>query len=646
MVVGRRDAGDGTAAPEALDQPYASASALLDLRLAETSKGVNVLLAERASLEAALSQRSEALASIDSQGLSATLRPVRIRVPPSPGRDFYLPPPESPSSLAHAGNGRASQNKSDLRLDRTTEAWRWGNAPPLHHYSSAMSAVDKHGLSLRGLAQEKQNSPFARTWPLPDTTDDVSPTGTRSVGPKEIAGHFDDPQQARRARIRMLEALVDDAEGGKPTTRRGEPPRSARVTATRARRERAARGEPPIVAGVPLSAGVPEEPESHTGQGSVFAGGSPLVASADTRRSKGETPGGRAEVTNADVSVRMRGVDAALSRRAQALGDLGVGLGEKGFGSSVRAALVDEERQKLQNEVFGHAPHDAASRLVELDLAAADIMPGEGLERLVRAARQLELRAYELRPGDALRAITRLADAAAQVQRSGHSVERRQCADAQLRHIDNERALDMVREAAHRVAGTLATSALHMPAQGAADALMALAETKLARQEYLDSLLARVLVLLRTEPKTLTPPVLTRIISAIGRMHEDGGWAGCSLSAHTGSSAQQRASNARFVQALNVRFVQALPDFLEDDLGWLHHAYAAACFGEEEMRRVLDRAAHLQVGLRADSAQHLERMRRLGQAARAKLPGVFTLMPAFVRDYCAALADGVGHSEI
>uniref|UniRef100_A0A7S2D8D5 Uncharacterized protein n=1 Tax=Alexandrium andersonii TaxID=327968 RepID=A0A7S2D8D5_9DINO len=202
----------------------------------------------------------------------------------------------------------------------------------------------------------------------------------------------------------------------------------------------------------------------------------------------------------------------------------------------------------------------------------------------------------------------------------------------------HQSAADCLGSAAHRILASIAARIGQGDARFAAEALAAMATCGLGRQEYLDSIIAHLLTLLRSSPASFTPRVLAQIAGALGRMQEGGGADGCSLSVRSGVSADHRAANARFLSTFNARILASLPEFLESDLGSLHEHYFAWHVGEDVFLRFLHRAGQLQLGLLPGTVQHLGMMQRTLESTRCRFPGFFATMPEFPRRYCERLS--------
>lgn len=258
--------------------------------------------------------------------------------------------------------------------------------------------------------------------------------------------------------------------------------------------------------------------------------------------------------------------------------------------------------------------------------------------KLARLCRALERRAYEMRPEDAVRALELLRECAAQVGSAAPEPSQQAPPEVAATSLSSERTLTCIREGAHCLAASVAARLLKMNAAFVADALEAFSSSPTTcRQEWLDSALARLLLLVHTEPRTVTPPLMGRIVGAIGCMQAGG-------LAQRGAPCPQpyAGSSERSLAAFNALLVRKLPDFLEDDLGAFHEAYCDV-FSEQQMGRIIDRAAHLQVGLRPESQQHLAAWQRIVGAVRVRFPRLLPALSEFAHRYCRELAATASH---
>jgi len=233
-------------------------------------------------------------------------------------------------------------------------------------------------------------------------------------------------------------------------------------------------------------------------------------------------------------------------------------------------------------------------------------------KRLVNLTSALEARTYELRPDDVLRAIRVIVAAAAA--------------------LEDKRAASAMLASAHMVAATVASRIFDASPKFCADALTTLAETKTARRQDIDCLLSRLVALSFADLREFKPRLITRITNALGNMKQQ-----CKLCARDGSSPEISAQNRRCVGILCSLVQQLLPDFDEDDLALLHEGFAVAYIDHEGLGRILIRATHLGVGLRLDSREHLDAMRRLVAAVSARYPELIPTLPETAIRYCMQL---------
>jgi len=253
----------------------------------------------------------------------------------------------------------------------------------------------------------------------------------------------------------------------------------------------------------------------------------------------------------------------------------------------------------------------------------------------VKLSDKLRVNAYILRPQDALRAARLTAKSAKRLE----SYERAAVCptyDAQTFKIgrEHENAHNSVKQAEEAIMAAVSTRITTADAPYLADVLLAMAETKAGRQEFLDAFLGHMLWLLSASPRSFQPRVIARIMWALGWMKVEGGAEGEKLSVFC------KDANRRAIAALQTRMVEVLDDFLDEDIGTLAlDPTAGAHIGDVELRKVLHRAGRLQVGLMPPSAQFLEAMQRLEAAARTRLwdPYQAQIVP-FMREYCERLS--------
>jgi hypothetical protein len=250
----------------------------------------------------------------------------------------------------------------------------------------------------------------------------------------------------------------------------------------------------------------------------------------------------------------------------------------------------------------------------------------------------------EMRPNDALRSLELLSEGAAQLEaRSGKPGS----APYEPRELGYRlKAAQAVRTSMQLTIASITDRFFETDVRFVAEVLTVMATTGVGLQEYYDAMLARLHVLLRTNPHSFAPHVCARVMGALGRARADGGIDDFGLGAQaTGCQAIQPATsyerqeaNRRFLVAFNTHLRQALPAFLEDDIGALHEAYCTTYMGDEELRRLLYRSAQLQVGLLPESEDYLGFARRLVTALGRKRSDLMAALPAFTTQYCERLA--------
>jgi len=278
---------------------------------------------------------------------------------------------------------------------------------------------------------------------------------------------------------------------------------------------------------------------------------------------------------------------------------------------------------------------------VELYCRETGSVSPQDVTNLTTLCRSVEVQAYNLRPNDALRALALLAGAArAQEERRGCralGIQRPSYAQSRQTLADEQAAVTM-RSCAQRVAASIAPRSLTAGPRFVADAIATLAATESARQEDLDALLSRLLVLLREQPRELTPMIIVRITSAIGQMRQQGGANGCNLCARDGVSDDIRVANQRCIVLLGSHIQRILADFLEEDLAVLHEVFAVTYLGYEDLGKILQRCAVLRAGLCVESVAHLDALGRLEAAIDLNSPALVDTLPDFTLGYCRQLA--------
>jgi hypothetical protein len=161
----------------------------------------------------------------------------------------------------------------------------------------------------------------------------------------------------------------------------------------------------------------------------------------------------------------------------------------------------------------------------------------------------------------------------------------------------------------------------------------------LGHQEFLDALLARLLVLLRKDPHKVTPAVIGRMIDALGRLTADCGVSASDSAARdprSGASKACQEANRYCLEQLHIWLVRTLPNFLEEDLGLFHDRYVSTFLKEDEIHRVIIRAAQLQLGF-GSSTQYFASWRKIVLAVQLVFPSLISSLPMFAASYCDRL---------
>jgi len=283
---------------------------------------------------------------------------------------------------------------------------------------------------------------------------------------------------------------------------------------------------------------------------------------------------------------------------------------------------------------------DTGSRLAQLEQQVKGSQPMDVVlcKGLCSA---LEVRAYEMKPGDVLRVVTLLAEGADRLENSGVG-------------FASEKASGELRSAAHILMASLSARIRELNADLAMQTLQTMANTGIAEQAHLDAMLARLAALLRDrlERRLFTPSCIVRIVNAIGRMHQNGGEISareydvqtaetrqrCELNPRSGATEPNMQANKSFLELFHARILETLPDFLDDEFGWLNEAYVVHFLDSDKKRRLLYRAAQLQIGLRDENREHLEVMQRVESAVRQHSPIFMAQLPIFTKDFCEKVA--------
>jgi hypothetical protein len=253
----------------------------------------------------------------------------------------------------------------------------------------------------------------------------------------------------------------------------------------------------------------------------------------------------------------------------------------------------------------------------------------------------LEVRAYELRPGDVLQGVTLLAEGSNRLQSSGAG-------------LAAERVSSELRSAAHTLVASLSARTRELRADSVMQTLQTMADTGIAEQAYLDAMLARLAALLRDriERSLFTPNCIVRILNALGRMYQEGGEITvqeydaqtpetrrrCELNPRAGATGPSMEANKSFLELFHARLLSELPNFLDDEFGWLNEAYVVHFLDNDQKRRLLYRAAQLQIGLREENRMHLQVMQRMERAVRQHSATFMAALPIFTQDFCEKVA--------
>jgi len=446
--------------------------------------------------------------------------------------------------------------------------------------------------------------------------------------------------EARNERIRLLKCLDDDADSG--TSPVAPLPRH-RLTVARARCERFARQRPPAA----------KEGTGQAASGEPLAerGGGRVIGASPSGHGSGEGPSPKSPHPEPEQQQHLQPMESGFHRRD--LGRLQVSApagptpwgeamshrgGAAGPAAAEEVATASREawRRRRRHPVVARADSkalevpkvgfvaDTVAFLLEFERALGSGTAAPAELRALGGA--LEARCYQLRPKDVIRGMTLAAEGAKQLEE--RLPEERRLLDLCAPEI---RAAAALLDAAHTCAASLATAvSLQGDAALVADMMFAMSVTRTGRQAYLDAALARLLEHLRMLPQSFKPSVVARVAGALGRMQAEEGPEG-KLTAGLGQT------NQRFLATFKDRFHAVVPELFEDDFGLLHESFVAAFLSEEEVRRLIDRAAHLQMGLLPESANHLDRMRRIFHASLAQHPFIARTLPDFTRQYCDRL---------
>lgn len=282
------------------------------------------------------------------------------------------------------------------------------------------------------------------------------------------------------------------------------------------------------------------------------------------------------------------------------------------------------------------AKADTSSCLAELARAVAK--QNLDIQLLRRCSRTLATSSYELSLEDALRAMVLLDEGSSKVDASHHEVSKISPLESHKRNLFGETVADEMRADLYTIGASMCPTIAACDVQHSVDGLVQMAETRMGRQEFLDALLARLMMLIWQKPANFTPTMMARIMGALGLMRAEGGFHGANLSAYEGQTPSSAATNKRFFTFLNARAYELQLDFLEDDIGAVHPAYAGYYLSEEQVQKFLWRAAQLQVGMLPSSAEYLSRLQGLHGAALAKYPSLEAGLKPLAILYCQRLA--------
>lgn len=170
-----------------------------------------------------------------------------------------------------------------------------------------------------------------------------------------------------------------------------------------------------------------------------------------------------------------------------------------------------------------------------------------------------------------------------------------------------------------------------MGATAISDALRAMANGRVKEQTYLDMLLAQLLVLLRRDRSSFTPPLSSAVAGALGVLHDTG------LSAKHASSGASSAANRRCVEALSEQIISSLDQLGSEEIARMGGPFIVAFMDDVQRRALLRRAAELQAGLGAGSEQLLWALQGIEQAVRQHSFAFIASLPDETKDYLMRL---------
>eukprot|EP00931_Biecheleriopsis_adriatica_P022023 TRINITY_DN14256_c0_g1_i2.p1 TRINITY_DN14256_c0_g1~~TRINITY_DN14256_c0_g1_i2.p1 ORF type:complete len:697 (+),score=157.72 TRINITY_DN14256_c0_g1_i2:129-2219(+) len=164
------------------------------------------------------------------------------------------------------------------------------------------------------------------------------------------------------------------------------------------------------------------------------------------------------------------------------------------------------------------------------------------------------------------------------------------------------------------------------------DVLQAMAVAGVQEQTFLDMLLAQLLVLLRKERGSISPPVSSSIAGSLGKLHEEG------LSAKRGASGASSAANRRCVEALSEMIASACAEFTEEDVALTGGSYLVNFMDDTQRRALLHRAAELEAGLQGSSSAWVAAaMCRVERSVRSHSFAFVASLPDQTKDYLMRL---------
>lgn len=436
----------------------------------------------------------------------------------------------------------------------------------------------------------------------------------------------------RSARMRELSELVDD-----------ECERGVSLSGLRAHRERVARNAHPLGLAnrdrLPCARVLPFGPDYQSQTSRALQEGAEQASPASEEEQDFSEAAG-ANVRSSDQPSEETAEQELQKPRHPTLADPGDPRpwGLRGRPADVRNRPAKPNcRQSTHYVEDGLSANDTHGCLEALRKGIHDLESSDPA-RLARLATALEVRTYDIRMSDAVRALFLVSDGAALVKALGRHGAGNSTA-GNRRGEQYERAGESMANSARRMVAGISSRSIDSPARHVADGLQAMAATRTGRQEYLDAFMARLGLLLRHQRRTVTSQVACIAAGALGRMKHDHGDTGAPLSAHGGSSPDNKEANRQFVRDLNARLVELRHDLVEDDLGLLHEAYFGAYLGEEETRHLLTRAGRLHTGLLRENCMHKDVWVRIERAIRNRWPTLIPCLPQPTQHYCQQLRE-------